>query len=104
MCSVSGALILNSKNYDKIERKFAEILKNAEDRGRDSFGIIVVQSDGTTKSVKSLGRPSEQEEKLYGILDEKSRVIIANNRAEPTTEFVNKKQKKIYNHLKEKDS
>ncbi|MFP3217306.1 7-cyano-7-deazaguanine synthase QueC [Acidianus sp.] len=94
MCSVSGALILNSKNYDKIERKFAEILKNAEDRGRDSFGIIVVQSDGTTKSVKSLGRPSEQEEKLYGILDEKSRVIIANNRAEPTTEFVNKKTEK----------
>ena len=91
MCSVSGALILNPSNYEKIERKFIEILKRAEDRGRDSFGVIVIQKDGSTKSVKSLGRPSTQEEKLIGILDENSRVIIANNRAEPTTEYVRRK-------------
>ncbi|TRM76902.1 7-cyano-7-deazaguanine synthase, partial [Sulfolobus sp. B5] len=91
MCSVSGILILNPKNYDKVERKFANILKKAEDRGRDSFGIVVIQKDGSLKVRKSLGRPSEKEELLYGILDEDSRVVIANNRAEPTTEYVRQK-------------
>jgi len=91
VCSVSGVLILKPENYEKIERKFIEILKRAEDRGRDSFGVIVIEKDGSTKRVKSLGKPSTQEEKLYGILNENSRVIIANNRAEPTTEYVNKK-------------
>ncbi|MEM3949239.1 MAG: 7-cyano-7-deazaguanine synthase, partial [Saccharolobus sp.] len=47
MCSVSGVLILNPKNFDKVERKLADILKRAEDRGRDSFGIVVIQKDGT---------------------------------------------------------
>ncbi|WP_338599420.1 7-cyano-7-deazaguanine synthase QueC [Sulfolobus tengchongensis] len=91
MCSVSGVLIFNPKNVDKIERKLANILKRAEDRGRDSFGIIVIQKDGTLKIRKSIGRPSEKEELLYGILDENSRVVIANNRAEPTTEYVKQK-------------
>lgn len=91
MCSVSGVLILKPENYQRIEKKFIEIIKKAEDRGRDSFGVIVIEKDGTTKVVKALGRPSLQEEKLYGVLDENSRVIIANNRAEPTTEYVNKK-------------
>ena len=91
MCSVSGVLILKPENHEKIERKFIEIFKRAEDRGRDSFGVIVIEKDGSTKRVKSLGKPSTQEEKLYGILDENSRVVIANNRAEPTTEYVNKK-------------
>ncbi|WP_369610920.1 7-cyano-7-deazaguanine synthase QueC [Sulfurisphaera javensis] len=91
MCSVSGVLILKPENYKKIEKKFIQILKKAEDRGRDSFGVIIINQDGTTKSVKSLGKPSLQEEKLYGIFDEKSRVVIANNRAEPTTEYVKQK-------------
>ena len=91
MCSVSGVLILKPENYKEIERKFIEILKRAEDRGRDSFGAIVIEKDGTTKAVKSVGRVSENEEKLYGLLDFNSRVIIANNRAEPTTEYVKDK-------------
>jgi len=91
VCSVSGVLILNPKNFDKVERKLADILKRAEDRGRDSFGIVVIQKDGTVKVRKSVGKPSEKEELLYGILDEDSRVVIANNRAEPTTEYVRQK-------------
>jgi Glucosamine 6-phosphate synthetase, contains amidotransferase and phosphosugar isomerase domains len=80
MCSVSGVLILKHENYKEIEAKLIEILKKAEDRGRDSFGVAVIQSDGKTKVVKSVGRPSLNEEKLKGILDENSRVVIANNR------------------------
>ncbi|QIW25100.1 7-cyano-7-deazaguanine synthase QueC [Sulfolobus sp. S-194] len=91
MCSVTGVLIIKPENYEKIEKKFIQILKRAEDRGRDSFGVIVIEKDGSIKKVKALGRPSTQEEKLYGILDENSKVIIANNRAEPTTEYVRQK-------------
>ncbi|BFI76152.1 7-cyano-7-deazaguanine synthase QueC [Sulfurisphaera ohwakuensis] len=91
MCSVTGVLIIKPENYEKIEKKLIHILKKAEDRGRDSFGVIVIEKDGSIKKVKALGRPSTQEEKLYGILDENSKVIIANNRAEPTTEYVRQK-------------
>jgi 7-cyano-7-deazaguanine synthase len=91
VCSVSGVLILNPKNFEKIEKRLASILKKAEDRGRDSFGIVVIQKDGEIKVRKSLGKPSEKEELLYGIIDENSRVVIANNRAEPTTEYVRQK-------------
>jgi 7-cyano-7-deazaguanine synthase len=96
MCSVSGVLILKHENYKEIEAKLIEILKKAEDRGRDSFGVAVIQSDGKTKVVKSVGRPSLNEEKLKGILDGNSRVVIANNRAEPTTEYVKDKN---YNEI-----
>jgi len=91
VCSVTGVLIFNPNNFDKIEKKLANILKKAEDRGRDSFGIVVIEKDGSVKVRKALGKPSEKEELLYGILDENSRVIIANNRAEPTTEYVRQK-------------
>ncbi|BAK54783.1 7-cyano-7-deazaguanine synthase QueC [Sulfurisphaera tokodaii] len=91
MCSVTGVLIIKPENYEKIEKKLIQILKRAEDRGRDSFGVIVIEKDGSVRKVKALGRPSTQEEKLYGILDENSKVIIANNRAEPTTEYVRQK-------------
>lgn len=94
MCSVNAVLILDHNNYEKIERKFIQIFKRAEDRGRDSFGLVIINKDGTTKSVKSLGKPSEYEEKLVGIFDENTSVVIANNRAEPTTEYVNRKEEK----------
>ncbi|BCU69400.1 7-cyano-7-deazaguanine synthase QueC [Stygiolobus caldivivus] len=96
MCSVSGVLILKPENYREIERKLVEILKRAENRGRDSFGVVVIQKDGSTKAVKSTGRPSLNEGKLTGILDNESRVVIANNRAEPTTEYVKDKN---YNEI-----
>ncbi|MEM1626489.1 MAG: 7-cyano-7-deazaguanine synthase QueC [Sulfolobaceae archaeon] len=88
MCSITGVIILNTSKYKDIERKLIEILKRAEDRGRDSFGVIVVNKYGETKSIKAVGRPSEKEELLSGILDENSKIVVANNRAEPTTEYV----------------
>jgi 7-cyano-7-deazaguanine synthase len=94
MCSVNGVIIFDNSNFDKIEKKFAQIMKKAEDRGRDSFGIVAIEKDGSVKSIRSLGKPSDYEEKLYGIFDENTSVVIANNRAEPTTEYINKKSEK----------
>lgn len=88
MCSVTGVLLLDSKKHVEVERKLISILTKAEDRGRDSFGVVAVKQDGKVKYVKSTGRPSLNPGKLEGIVDENTKVIVANNRAEPTTEFV----------------
>jgi 7-cyano-7-deazaguanine synthase len=88
MCSITGVLILNNSNYKAIEKKFIEIIKRAEDRGRDSFGIISISKNGSSKVIKNIGRPSENEEVLKDIIDETTTIVIANNRAEPTTEYV----------------
>ncbi|MEM3347920.1 MAG: 7-cyano-7-deazaguanine synthase QueC [Metallosphaera sp.] len=94
MCSVTGVLILDPSTYLDVESKLSSILIKAEDRGRDSFGIVSINVDGSVNQVKSLGRPSKNQEKLKGIVSEKTRVIVANNRAEPTTEFVRFKTEK----------
>ncbi|MCI2415208.1 MAG: 7-cyano-7-deazaguanine synthase QueC [Candidatus Aramenus sp.] len=91
MCSVSGVILLEGADYKQAERKLARILAKAEDRGRDSFGVVAINMDGSVNVVKSLGRPSTQEEKLRGILSEDTFVVVANNRAEPTTEYVRQK-------------
>ncbi|MEW9491751.1 MAG: 7-cyano-7-deazaguanine synthase QueC [Candidatus Aramenus sulfurataquae] len=91
MCSVSGVILLERADYREVERRLARILVKAEDRGRDSFGVVAVNRDGSVNVVKSLGRPSTQEEKLRGILSEDTFVVVANNRAEPTTEYVRQK-------------
>lgn len=82
---------MEGADYKQAERKLARILAKAEDRGRDSFGVVAINMDGSVNVVKSLGRPSTQEEKLRGILSEDTFVVVANNRAEPTTEYVRQK-------------
>ncbi|QKR00341.1 7-cyano-7-deazaguanine synthase QueC [Metallosphaera tengchongensis] len=94
MCSVSGVLILDHSKYEEIERKFVKILTKAEDRGRDSFGVVTLSRDGRVHVTKSIGRPSQNLEKLSGFVKEDTTVIVANNRAEPTTEFVKYKGEK----------
>ncbi len=94
MCSVSGVILLDPSKYKQVEEKFSRIMKRAEDRGRDSFGLVAIREDGSVLSSKSLGKPSDQEEKLFGVFDEKTSVVVANNRAEPTTEYVNLKEEK----------
>ena len=96
VCSVSGALLLNPKKYKEVEEKLIEILTRAEDRGRDSFGVVVVDEDGSVRGVRGIGRFSEHKDEVRGLLNERSRVVVANNRAEPTTEYVRfKKQTDI---------
>ncbi|EHP70878.1 queuosine biosynthesis protein QueC [Metallosphaera yellowstonensis MK1] len=88
MCSVTGVLLLDPRKYSEVEARLAEILIRAEDRGRDSFGIVTISSKGEISQVKVVGRPSLNKEKLMGVLSPDTKVVVANNRAEPTTEFV----------------
>ena len=60
----------------------------AEDRGRDSYGIVAFQNDGNHMEVKEIGKASESLPKKPKFINSETSVIIVNNRAEPTTEYV----------------
>jgi len=93
-CSVSGVLIFGEPDEDRvrlIEGKLRDIVIKAEERGRDSWGIVTLSRGGEFKVLKALGRASETLPSYPRILDSDAVAAIANNRAEPTTEYVREK-------------
>ncbi len=97
-CSISGCILFkkerSSKELQKIEKKVRRIIIRGEDRGRDSFGIVSFQSDGSVIEVKDTGRPSISLMGKKRFVTAKTTVVINTDRAEPTTEYVAKKQQK----------
>lgn len=96
-CSINGC-ILFTKNREceelaLIEEKLRTVILAAEERGRDSYGIVAVQSDGEIKEIKSTGRPSSSLNRLGGFVTERTTLVLNNNRAEPTTEYVSRKMR-----------
>ena len=90
-CSISGALIFGSLDNDRaraIEEKIIKIMIKAEERGRDSWGIVYLTRDGLFKELKGVGRASNNLPGKRGFLSKEAIAVIANNRAEPTTEHV----------------
>lgn len=80
MCSISG--LISPKPTTKHVKMLINTIRRAEERGRDGFGIVT-----PTQAYRFLTRPTET--KLRGIKPES--VMLNNNRAEPTTEFVARK-------------
>jgi len=96
MCSISGCIIFkkkrDKKELDLIDEKIKDIIIKGEDRGRDSFGVIVFRGDFNEKVIKSLQKPSVYfKEKKESLIDEKSIIVLNTDRAEPTTEYVKEK-------------
>ena len=90
MCSISGGIMPCNLTEDlrlQFDRDLKHLISNAEDRGRDSWGVAM--SDGTLH--RELGRASEGIEALN--FKDAPGWIINNNRAEPTTEYVKEKRK-----------
>ena len=90
MCSISGGIMPCNLTEDlrlQFDRDLKRLISNAEDRGRDSWGVAM--SDGTLH--RELGRASEGIEALN--FKDAPGWIINNNRAEPTTEYVKEKRK-----------
>lgn len=83
MCSISGGFSFSDS--ETLDPKFLKFLiLSGEDRGRDSFGISYPLID---KVDKFIGKPSFTE---FNVLD-KQTIVLNNNRAEPTTEYVRNK-------------
>lgn len=82
MCSISG--FISQKPSARTVQELKRIIVAAEERGRDSFGVA--WSGGR---VVYPGKPSRHIHELKIPTDKT--VVINNNRAEPTTEYVSEK-------------
>jgi len=94
-CSISGCIIFEGRRQPQqlaeIERKLRGIILRGEDRGRDSYGIVTLRSDGSVRVIRAVGPPSRTLSNQPPFVDEKTTVVINNDRAEPTTEYIEKK-------------
>lgn len=95
MCSINGFINFNSSllrpyQFNQIKKKIEDIVIKAEDRGRDSFGYACFSNLGV-RYFKSLKKSSDYIKEI-GLTDlTETKIFISNNRAEPTTEFIEKK-------------
>ena len=95
MCSISG-IVFDRFNNNATEmarglRTFEKVVCSAEDRGRDSFGLVAVLNNKTFISRKYIGKPSEHRMAFTFQFPGGLGFILNNNRAEPTTEYVAQK-------------
>jgi len=93
MCSISGCLIFSKlrthEELTEIERKMRSIIVKAEERGRDSYGIVSIGS--TYQAYKNVGKPSDTIDKVPRFVYKDTTIVLNNNRAEPITEYVSSK-------------
>jgi 7-cyano-7-deazaguanine synthase len=89
MCSITGGLFIK-KDKDDIDF-FVDVLLNSIDRGRDSFGISFLNNKNQ-KTIKGLGKVSTKIQEIKNnLFNTDYKIIINNNRAEPTTEYISNK-------------
>jgi len=91
MCSISGMLLpeggLTETERQYLERIFDSTICNAADRGRDSYGVwLLTDPAEVIAATKRMGPPQP------GLtMPDDAAQLINNNRAEPTTEWVEDK-------------
>jgi len=88
MCSISGVYIKN-RSDENILFRLTRIIIRSEERGRDSFGVACLGNNIFEN--KFIDRPSHIKRFFPEQLGNYN-IIINNNRAEPTTEFVKEKK------------
>jgi 7-cyano-7-deazaguanine synthase len=92
-CSISGCI--TSSWNEQVATKMKNIIVNAQERGRDSFGIFTIDSNNQHKTYKSVGSPSQKILEITQFFSQENvRLVVNNDRAEPTTEYVHKKHSK----------
>ena len=97
ICSINGAIIFYDRSeeennkperFEFIDQKMKEIIVRAEARGRDSYGVVVFDKDGKMMKLhKKTFRPSYDIRNVV-LVEPGARLVMNNNRAEPTTEYV----------------
>lgn len=81
----------SQESLSGIETKLRFLIVAAEDRGRDSYGIISFYRDQKPSIFRRLGKPSLSIKDWTGAVVQSTTVVINNNRAEPTPEYVKDK-------------
>ena len=94
MCSINGVIISprckDVGDFLLAAYQLRQLIINAEDRGRDSWGLVTISNNGEVRANRRTGRPSKADETDFSLCSNLS-VAINNNRAEPTTEYVEDK-------------
>lgn len=91
MCSISGFIITDpTANRQQIATIYQEILARGAERGKDSAGILTMNEQGVVKRHVEIA-PQEYDF-VQSVISDDCQLLIANNRAEPTTEYVKEKQ------------
>ena len=88
MCSINGFVKFSSSNFEDSIDRMKQIMIAGSDRGRDAFGYVAFK-DGWTKSQRFLKSSADCAAELN--IPPDTRILLSNNRAEPTTEFVKEK-------------
>ena len=90
MCSISGFIITEPQaDRSRIAELYTAILARSAERGKDSAGVITLDSQGVARRCVEIA--PQRYDFFHDAVTPDCRVLIANNRAEPTTEFVNHK-------------
>lgn len=90
MCSISGFILTSPcKNINALANAYGKVLTLGQSRGHDSAGVVAIQSNGNVSRRVNIGNPDTQF--LLDVITPTTHILIGNNRAEPTTEFVAQK-------------
>lgn len=90
MCSISGFIITDeNSSREAIVNHYIPILDRGRERGQDSIGVACIDNDQTSRREVTLV-PGNYDF-VRNAVSSKTSVLIGNNRAEPTTEYVSSK-------------
>ena len=90
MCSISGFLVTDPEaDLGRIAAWYALVLERSAERGRDSAGVVTLDRQGLARRVVSLA--PRRYDFIHQAIAPGCTLLIANNRAEPTTEYVRAK-------------
>jgi 7-cyano-7-deazaguanine synthase len=90
MCAISGFIVTNLKaDRQRIAAHYKGILERGEARGKDSAGVLTIDTAGRTR--RSVSIAPKNYDFIHDAITPDCSVLIANNRAEPTTEYVSSK-------------
>lgn len=92
MCSINGYVKFGNRKTPEVKDKIRDIIISGEQRGKDSFGYVVFGKDGEPRTHKYVDKPSNVLPKEFDVMEDDI-LLLNNNRAEPTTEFI--KEKKV---------
>jgi 7-cyano-7-deazaguanine synthase len=87
MCSISGFIVVDpAADRARLADHYAAVLARAAERGHDSVGIVAADDAGRARRrIEILPRNYDW---VREVIEPGTVLVIGNNRAEPTTEFV----------------
>ena len=87
MCSILGAIFDDNLSTDDRDLLVSELMANSLERGRDGVGLSSLNHNGEFKFHRAVAGKQEGSTHYAGVTS-----VIGNTRAEPTTEYVAKKE------------